>query len=285
MERKAGLIILVAISTILVAGCTQQPIGGERDEHGCLGPAGYAWNEDVGACVREWELNDEQKQAAEIAVGYVGYKYATTIIEVTTAQCQGCFVVRLEQGENRDAIIVDIENWAATAKTVTRHACTEEEKQAEICTLEYMPVCGFKPDGTSKTYGNGCQACADDVDYWELGECEEVSGEINNFEQCINAGNPAMESYPRQCMANGRTFTEEHCSSEGYVLTLIDAKQIAIDSECGDRLRESYVCNEDTGTYWIDLDIEKEGCNPACVVDIVNRTAEINWRCTGALPP
>ncbi len=29
---------------------------------------------------------------------------------------------------------------------------------------------------------------------------------INNFEECIAAGNPAMESYPRQC----RTVDEQH---------------------------------------------------------------------------
>ena len=31
---------------------------------------------------------------------------------------------------------------------------------------------------------------------------------INNFDDCIKAGNPAMESYPRQCRAGDRTFTE-----------------------------------------------------------------------------
>ena len=30
-------------------------IGGQRDSHGCLGPAGYSWNESEMACVREWE--------------------------------------------------------------------------------------------------------------------------------------------------------------------------------------------------------------------------------------
>lgn len=32
---------------------------------------------------------------------------------------------------------------------------------------------------------------------------------ITNFEECIAAGNPAMESYPRQCRANDITFVEE----------------------------------------------------------------------------
>lgn len=31
-------------------------------------------------------------------------------------------------------------------------------------------------------------------------------------------------------------------------------------------------------------ELEKDGCNPACVVGEENKTAEVNWRCTGALP-
>lgn len=32
---------------------------------------------------------------------------------------------------------------------------------------------------------------------------------INSFEECVVAGNQVMESYPRQCSANGRVFIEE----------------------------------------------------------------------------
>lgn len=32
---------------------------------------------------------------------------------------------------------------------------------------------------------------------------------ITNFEECAAAGNPVMESYPRQCRADGQTFVEE----------------------------------------------------------------------------
>ncbi len=31
---------------------------------------------------------------------------------------------------------------------------------------------------------------------------------INNFEDCVKAGNPVMESYPRQCKADEKTFVE-----------------------------------------------------------------------------
>jgi len=37
---------------------------------------------------------------------------------------------------------------------------------------------------------------------------EDIQARISNFEECIGAGNPAMESYPRQCRAGDNTFTE-----------------------------------------------------------------------------
>lgn len=65
------------------------------------------------------------------------------------------------------------------------------------------------------------------------------------------------------------------------------AREIAASSECGEAgaLKETSVYNDWTATWWIDLDVEQEGCNPACVVDVRTGRAEINWRCTGALPP
>ena len=32
---------------------------------------------------------------------------------------------------------------------------------------------------------------------------------VTDFETCISAGNPAMESYPRQCRHDGKTYTEQ----------------------------------------------------------------------------
>lgn len=34
-------------------------------------------------------------------------------------------------------------------------------------------------------------------------------GEVNDFEDCVRAGNPIMESYPRQCRHSGVTYVED----------------------------------------------------------------------------
>jgi len=42
--------------------------------------------------------------------------------------------------------------------------------------------------------------------------------------------------------------------------------------------------NENSKTWWFDIDVEKEGCNPACVVKDEDSTIKVNWRCTGLIP-
>jgi hypothetical protein len=75
---------------------------------------------------------------------------------------------------------------------------------------------------------------------------------------------------------------EEPCGpNECLGMNYTEAMDIALASECGDNLSIDRWCNEGTGTYWIDLTTEKAGCNPACVIDVEAKTAEINWMCTG----
>jgi len=89
------------------------------------------------------------------------------------------------------------------------------------------------------------------------GKCEGVFEEINSYEECAKHY-PIMESYPPQCaVPGGPTFTEDNCryvkGENVFVLTISDAKKIAKNSECGDKFKENYNCNEITGTYWIDF--------------------------------
>jgi len=49
---------------------------------------------------------------------------------------------------------------------------------------------------------------------------------VTNFAQCAEAGNPVMESYPRQCAHNGQTFTEEVPENIGNINEKKDLIQI-----------------------------------------------------------
>ena len=74
MTKNQNLSGLLAASLIAVlgagvgvaaetAGTAPNPpamVGADRDEHGCIGSAGYLWCEREGACVRPWELADEK---------------------------------------------------------------------------------------------------------------------------------------------------------------------------------------------------------------------------------
>ncbi|MFT7506973.1 MAG: hypothetical protein ACI92I_000110 [Acidimicrobiales bacterium] len=59
--------------------------------------------------------------------------------------------------------------------------CTDKQKRAEMCTMEYAPVCGFLEvqcvntpcDPIPKTFGNACSACAQgSVVSYTRGECK-----------------------------------------------------------------------------------------------------------------
>jgi len=45
---------------------------------------------------------------------------------------------------------------------------------------------------------------------------------VTNFEECATAGNPVMESYPRQCRHDGVTFVEELDESVTETHTSVD---------------------------------------------------------------
>lgn len=57
MKRSLSAACLLAV---LLTACTQpatleQVVGTDRDEHGCVGSAGYVWSHALHDCVRLWE--------------------------------------------------------------------------------------------------------------------------------------------------------------------------------------------------------------------------------------
>ena len=72
-------------------------------------------------------------------------------------------------------------------------------------------------------------------------------------------------------------------------ITEAQARTIA-EAACikgGEALKGGGTYNLNSNTWWFDanLNATKPGCNPACVVSAETKKAEINWRCTGAIPP
>ncbi len=71
MKSQKGFVLplIIAIVAILAIGggifvyqnknveapIVPQIIGGDTDEHGCLGPAGYSWCAEKNKCLRVWE--------------------------------------------------------------------------------------------------------------------------------------------------------------------------------------------------------------------------------------
>jgi eight-cysteine-cluster-containing protein len=105
----------------------QLPIGGETDQNGCLIAAGYSWNQTVGACLREWELTEDQIEAARIAVAPLSYP--VTVTQVDVARCLGCFVVHLQKNDGSyQRLTVTLANWEITDTSIsmTPEECTDQ---------------------------------------------------------------------------------------------------------------------------------------------------------------
>jgi len=63
---------------------------------------------------------------------------------------------------------------------------------------------------------------------------------VTSFEQCVEAGNPVMESYPRQCAMDGKTFVESIDYSSPQILQIKKGtNDIALDFPRGNYIINS----------------------------------------------
>ena len=103
----------------------------------------------------------------------------------------------------------------------------------------------------------------------------------------IKSGNPKKEKTALEPSSSPLSKEEDNkISNDNKPLTMSEkrARSIAETSECVENatLKDNAFYNENSKTWWIDLNIDKPGCNPACVV-YEDETVEINWRCTGLI--
>ena len=86
-----------------------------------------------------------------------------------------------------------------------------------------------------------------------LGYC--VEGEVNNFKECVGAGNPIMESYPRKCIHDNQTFTEiieNFCTTEN----ITDICITLYEPVCGYPVEKTFTnscfaCQNSEVIYWV----------------------------------
>jgi len=227
MKKEMIFVLVIASAFALVMmGCQAQPepIGGDKDEHGCIPSAGYSWCDAKEKCLRTWEENCTKECADSCPlISQPAPSFCTdgTIVDQGKDDCDCQLPPKCEKNDDNTQIanpasVFCIENgggyeiitssdgsqsgvctlsdgvtkcdeWAyfrgecSLAEGLTKSYCTLAQKKADICTLEYAPVCGWFDESIkcfkypcAQTYGNKCQACAaGNVAYWTEGECPE----------------------------------------------------------------------------------------------------------------
>jgi len=105
----------------------KEPIGGQRDAYGCLGPAGYTYDKEIQACIRTWELDESQKKAAKIAVEHVRPSNSLTITQVEVLKCKGCFSINLTN-KDFEQININLKDWEVIDKESTKSVILTAEQ-------------------------------------------------------------------------------------------------------------------------------------------------------------
>jgi hypothetical protein len=80
-----------------------------------------------------------------------------------------------------------------------------------------------------------------------------VKSEIRSFEDCVAAGNPVMESYPRQCKTNdGRTYAEEIALEPTYTSATADSIVVDLPFPGAVTGKEFSVIGKARGTWYFE---------------------------------
>lgn len=259
---KNMLFAALFAALLLLAGCSQQPET-VTDEHGCVTSSGEAWCGVLARCISPAENCTAppapgSDRDAHGCIPSAGYSWCEAKQKCLRTWEEPCIAGTHDM------------TWARGIAEAS--ACMEKGTLTDQVTFNENSLTWWIDMSVANAPG-----CAPACVVFE----QNSSAEINW--RCTGALPPSEQS----CVSD----------DTGNSMMLEEAKGIAQASmSCTSEgtLKEEAVCNSITGTWWIDLDttIPRQGCSPACVVNINSRTAEVNYRCTGlnmegqaALPP
>ena len=236
--KKISLLIFLLI--FVLSGCgvvisdlvDQKPIGGGKDEHGCLVAAGYIWCEAKQECLRVWEdwCEDETLDIIDSLTDITG-------VELKSENNKE-IKWRLEIGDKVEEMNLDGKVFTGNLlydqyEVFSEYFRTNFEEDVHnmadgvmgslvgykrgytACTLQYQFISStiskegpIVPDTSSMDVEINCGLFNPN---WISDKEVPADSEalVYNFETCVSAGNSVMESYPRQCRHGDNTFTEE----------------------------------------------------------------------------
>jgi hypothetical protein len=88
---------------------TGKTIYNQEEKPGCLESAGFTWDKEMNACIRSWELSDNDKKAAKIALEKTKTTQPTNVIEVKNLKCEGCYDIQLLS--NNQEMNIQLTDW------------------------------------------------------------------------------------------------------------------------------------------------------------------------------
>lgn len=70
MNCKCLYLLCIVFLVFVTTTFSQGPVGGDRDEHGCIPSAGYICCEALNECVRPWMLSKENEQINNLCLQF-----------------------------------------------------------------------------------------------------------------------------------------------------------------------------------------------------------------------
>jgi hypothetical protein len=193
MNKRIRVLLILSIFAIFfiffARNTNRQKIGGDTDPYGCMVSAGYFWNGSVGACIREWELDESQRKAANLAIMPLSYR--VTVVEVETLRCPGCFIVKLQRNDNRNINTVELNNWTFfwDCEDYPYDNCPERCMVCPSCEFCSSIKCqteeSCKSIGFNKTWYENIKKASEQLEKekcrWEPGQCKNICTSENYY--------------------------------------------------------------------------------------------------------